>query len=74
MEESPKTAGLSKRQFLRRVVVGGGTVIFVASDYLKPELETLLGPQVAHAYGSQQPSGNPHGRYGRGWGPGGKPK
>jgi hypothetical protein len=73
MEESPKTGGWTKRQFLRRVVVGGGTVMFVATDYLKPELETLLGPQVAHAYGSQRPSGNPRGRYGRGWGPGGNP-
>ncbi len=47
------------------MVVGGGTVVFVAGDYLKPELETLLGPQVAHAHGSGQ--GGPP--YGRGGGP-----
>lgn len=65
--EQKEVSRLTKRQFLRRVVVGGGTVMFVAGDYLKPELETLLGPQVAHAHGSGNP---PYGR-GRGRGPGG---
>jgi hypothetical protein len=70
MSQSPKPARLSKRQFFRRVIVGGGAVMFVGGDYRKPELETLLGPNVAHAYGS---GGPPYGQ-GRGWGPGGRPK
>ena len=73
MSESTKPDKLTKRQFLRRVIVGSGTVMFVAGDYRKPELETLLGPQVAHAAGSGRPSGNAQG-LGRGWGPGGRPK
>jgi hypothetical protein len=53
----PKTGRqLTKRQFLRRVLVGGGTVMFVAGDYLRPEVETLLGPQVAQAKGSGYPN------------------
>ena len=67
---SKSTARLTKRQFLRRVVVGSGAVMFVSGDYLKPELETLLGPNVVQARGS---GGPPHGN-GRGWGRGGRPK
>ena len=78
MSQSAKPQRLTKRQFLRRVVVGGGAVVFVAGDYRKPELETLLGPQVAHAQGSNR-SGPPFGLArgfgrGQGWGPGGNPK
>jgi hypothetical protein len=68
MTEAKKAHRLTKRQFLRKAVVGGGTVMFVASDYLKPELETLLGTQVAQARGSGNHGGPPYGR-GRGRGP-----
>ena len=67
---SKSTARLTKRQFLRRVIVGSGAVMFVAGDYLKPELETLLGSNVAHAHGS---GGPPYGN-GTAWGRGGRPK
>jgi hypothetical protein len=50
-EECAQSARL-QREFLRRVIVGSGTTAFVAGDYVKPELETLLGPRVAHAKGS----------------------
>jgi hypothetical protein len=73
MSESAKPEGLTKRQFLRRVIVGGGTVTFVAGGYLKPELETLLGPDVAHAFASGRASASLQGP-GRGWGPGGRPR
>ena len=44
--------GLTKREFLHKLVAAG-TVIFVAGGgYEKPELQTLLGPQVARATGS----------------------
>jgi hypothetical protein len=56
MSEKKQLPQLSKRQFLRKVFVGGGTVMFVAGDYLRPELETLLGPQVAQAKGSGHPN------------------
>ena len=70
MKRSSKSERFTKRQFLRRVIVGSGAVTFVAGDYVKPELETLLGPNVAHARGSTPP---PYGN-GRAWGPGGRPK
>ncbi len=70
MSESSKAKRLTKRQFLRRVIVGSGAVTFVAGDYLKPELETLLGSNVAHARGS---GGPPYGN-GKAWGRGGSPK
>jgi hypothetical protein len=73
MSQSVKPEQLTKRQFFRRVITGAGTVMFVASDYTRPELETLLGPKVARAYGSSRPSGNPRGN-GGGWGPGGRPR
>jgi hypothetical protein len=65
-----KTERFTKRQFLRRVIVGGGAVTFVAGDYLKPELETLLGSHVVQARGS---GGAPYGN-GKGWGPHGPRK
>ncbi|HXH24525.1 MAG TPA: hypothetical protein VNI78_04700 [Vicinamibacterales bacterium] len=73
MRHSEKDDRVSeRRRFLRRVVVGSGTIMFVAADYERPELETLLGPRVAHAHPSGDP---PFGRgqgWGRGWGPGGR--
>ena len=66
MSDEKRQRQLTKRQFLRRVFVGSGTVVFVAGDYLRPELETLLGPQVAQAKGSGHPN-YPRGR-GRGRG------
>lgn len=73
MSQSTNPEQLTKRQFFRRVVAGAGTVMFVASDYATPELETLLGPQVARAYGSSgPPHGNGNGR-GLAWGRGGRP-
>jgi hypothetical protein len=52
-------ADLTKRQFLRRVVVGG-TVVFVAGGYEKPALETLLGSHVARANGSNANDNQQH--------------
>ena len=67
---SKSAARLTKRQFLRRLIVGSGAVTFVAGDYLKPELETLLGSNVAHA----RASGTPPWANGNAWGRGGSPK
>lgn len=52
MKSPEQPNGLTKREFLRKVVVGG-TVMFVAGGgYVRPELQTLQGPQVAQAHGS----------------------
>jgi hypothetical protein len=74
MSATGKPERLTKRQFFRRVIVGSGTVMFVAGDYVRPELETLLGPKVARAHGSSGPPyGNVRGN-GVAWGRGGRPK
>jgi hypothetical protein len=47
-EKTEKLAQPAKRQFLRKIVVGGAVMV-VAAGYQPPQLDTLLGPQVAHA-------------------------
>ena len=55
MKSPEQPNGLTKREFLRKVVVGG-TIMFVAGGgYVRPELQTLQGPQVAQAHGSPKP-------------------
>ena len=49
---SKATSGLTKREFLRKAIVGGAVAFVAAGGYVRPELETLQGPQVAHATGS----------------------
>jgi len=52
MKSPEQPNGLSKREFLRKVVVGGVVTFVAAGGYVRPELQTLQGPQVAKAHGS----------------------
>ena len=51
-QDDPKdhAAVSGRRQFLSKAAVGGAA--FVAGLYVKPQVTTLLGPQVAQAAGS----------------------
>jgi len=46
-----------RRDFLKKTAVAGVTL--VAATYVTPQIETLLGPQVAHAQPSPGPVGRP---------------
>ncbi len=51
VKASEESSGLTKREFIRKVIVGGAVIFVAGGGYVRPELETLQGPQVAHATG-----------------------
>ena len=58
-KSSEQSSGLTKREFLRKVIVAGSVTFVVGGGYVRPELQTLLGPQVAHATGSHSDAPQP---------------